>query len=289
MPVSKGGWRPVLGSGGLLYGSFGTAPLHAPQYKIPVPVLDGYQSSARPLASRDAAKLTSIAQSYRPTTHRTVPSQAPIHQPISSYHNPFAAQNHGLLQNAGLNLQNGGINHQNGGFNFQNGLNYYKHIQNYPLDSVLIRNPHNPYAARPVFPQYPQNKFKQQQQQLQNNALQQLTSIQPLQFGQYQTSKPLDIFGKPVKSYARPTENKNQSGGTEIYKQEVYKLPDSDTASQSVSQQVKTAQQQSLGVHQNLGLQNQIYNPYGQYAFQDAALNPSILGKNVTSTPLNIS
>lgn len=267
MPVSKSGWRPVVGSGGLLYGSFGTAPLHAPQYKIPVPVLDVYQSSARPLASREVAKQTSIAQSYRPTTHRTVPTsqQVPLHQPINSYHNPFAIQNNGLLQNGGLN--------------FQNGLNYYKHVQNYPMDSVLIRNPHNPYAARPVFQKYPQ-KIKQQPQ-LQNNVFQQLSSIQPLQFAQYQTSKPLDIFGKPIESYARPTQNKNQqSSGTEIYKQEVYKLPDSDTASQSLSQQVKTAQQQNLKVQQNLGVQNQFYNPYGQYSFQGAALPPSILGND---------
>lgn len=249
---SKGGWRPVVGSNGLIYGSFGTAPLHSPvhNYKIPVPVLDLQQyvtpSSAHPLASRDGAKLTSVAQSYRPTTLRTT-QQQPLNQPISSYHNPFALQNNALFPS--------------------NALNYYKQIQQYPLDSILIRNPHSPYAARPVFQKYPQ-KYKQQ---LQNNVFQQLSSIQPIQFGQYQTAKPLDIYGKPVENYLK----KQQSNGIETYKPEVFKLPDSDTASQSLSQQVKTAQQQHYAG------QNQVYNNYPQYSYQDAVFPPSILGKNL--------
>lgn len=244
----------MVGSSGLLYGSFGTAPLHAPHYKIPVPVMDQYQyqSSTRPLASKDGNKLTSIAQSYRPTTLRTVPavSAGPaINQPINTYHNPFAFQN--------------------------NGYSNYKFVQNFPVESVLVRNPHNPFNQRPVYSKYP-NKIKQNNH-AQNMMLHQLTSIQPIQFGQYQTPKPLDIFGKPIESYARPTETKKQQqqhGGTEIYKQELYKL-DSDAAPQSVSQQqVKTAQQQGL-----VGIPN-IVNPYAQYSFQDAVFPPSILGKS---------
>ncbi|XP_030029074.2 proteoglycan 4 [Manduca sexta] len=236
--MSKSGWRPVVGSSGLLY-SFGGAPA----YKIPVPVLDAYQSSARPIATRDATKLTSIAQSYRPTTLRTVPSAPPANQPINSYHNPFAYNNHQLS---------------------------YKYVQNIPLDSSLIRNPHNPFAARPAYSKYP-NKFKQQAQ---NNVLQQLTSIQPIHFGQYQTTKPLDIFGKPIETYVRPNEVRKpvHQPTMEIFKPEVFKLPDTDTSAQSVSQQVKTAQQQSF-----VGAQSQVFNPYPQYTFQDAAL-PSILG-----------
>lgn len=248
---SKGGWRPVVGSGGLLYGSFGTAPLHAQYYKIPVPVIDQYQyqSSTRPLATNDGSKLTSIAQSYRPTTLRTVQASAgpAVNQPINTYHNPFNFQN--------------------------NGFSNYKFVQNYPVESVLVRNPHNPYGGRPVYSKYP-NKQKQNNH-AQNVMLQQLTNIQPIQFGQYPTNKPLDIFGKPIESYARPTEAKKQqqAGATEIYKQEFYKLPDSDTAPQSVSQQqVKTAQQQGL-----VGIPN--HNPYSQYSFQDAVFPPSILGK----------
>uniref|UniRef100_A0A2A4JQW2 Uncharacterized protein n=1 Tax=Heliothis virescens TaxID=7102 RepID=A0A2A4JQW2_HELVI len=248
--ASKGGWRPVVGSGGLLYGSFGTAPLHTQHYKIPVPVIDQYQyqSSTRPLATKDGNKLTSIAQSYRPTTLRTVPASAGpvINQPINTYHNPFAYQN--------------------------NGFSNYKFVQNFPVESVLVRNPHNPYNARPLYSKYP-IKLKQNSH-AQNVMLQQLTNVQPIQFGQYQTTKPLDLFGKPIESYARPTEaKKQQSSGTEIYKQELYKLQDSDTAPQSVSQQqVKTAQQQGL-----VGIPN-IVNPYSQYSFQDAVFPPSILG-----------
>ncbi|XP_047030821.1 proteoglycan 4-like [Helicoverpa zea] len=246
--ASKGGWRPVVGSGGLLYGSFGTAPLHAQHYKIPVPVIDQYQyqSSTRPLATKDGNKLTSIAQSYRPTTLRTVPASAgpAINQPINTYHNPFA---------------------------FQNGFSNYKYVQNYPVESVLVRNPHNPYNSRPIYSKY---TSKLNKNHAQNMMLQQLTNVQPIQFGQYQTNKPLDLFGKPIESYARPTETKKQqTSGTEIYKQELYKLQDSDTAPQSVSQQqVKTAQQQGL-----VGIPN-IANPYPQYSFQDSIFPPSILG-----------
>lgn len=249
---SKGGWRPVVGSNGLIYGSFGNVPLQSPvhNYKIPVPVLDFQQyatpSSARPLVSRDSAKLTSIAQSYPPTTIRTVPTQQTFNQPINSYHNPFAIHNNAIYTN--------------------NALNYYKQVQQYPLDSVLIRNPHNPYAARPVFQKYPQ-KFKQQ---LQKNVLQQLTSIQPIHFGQYQTPKPVDIFGKSIEN----GKNQQANNGIETFKPEVFKLPDSDTASQSLSQQVKTAQQQHFG-----GGQSQVYNTFPQYSFQDAVFPPSILGK----------
>ncbi|XP_060805715.1 mucin-2-like [Amyelois transitella] len=240
IPVSKSGWRPVIGSGGVLYGTFAGAHQN-PSYKIPVPVLDFYPSSSRPLVARDATKLTSIAQSYRPTTLRTVsaaPPAPPANQPINSYHNPFALPNNGFT---------------------------YKYIQNFPLDSVLIRNPQNPYAARPVFSKYPA-KIKQPYH---NTVLQQLTNIQPIHFGQYQTSKPLDVFGKPVEGYARPTEPSKQSHGTEIFKPEVYKLPDSDTASQSLTQQVKTAQQSFVVTPKAPA--------YSHYAFQDA-FPPSILG-----------
>lgn len=235
-PISKSGWRPVVGSGGIVY-SFG-GPVHAPSYKIPVPVLD-YQSSARPLSARDATKLSSIAQSYRPTTLRTVATQSPhVNQPINSYHNPYV---------------------------LNNGLSY-KYIQNIPLDTSYIRNPHNPFA-RPVFSKYP-TKFKQQAQ---NNALQQLTSLQPNYFGQYQTPKPTDVFGKPINDYVSPNVVKNsQAASMEIFKPEVYKLPDTNTASQSVSQQVKTAQQQNFGP--------QTFNHFPQYTFQEAALPHSILG-----------
>ncbi|XP_028172886.1 mucin-5AC-like [Ostrinia furnacalis] len=247
LPVSKGGWRPVVGSGGLVYGSYGTASLHAPTYKYPLPVLDLYQSSSRPLATRDSAKLTSIAQSYRPTTLRTVQAAQPAppaNQPINSYHNPFVFTNNGVS---------------------------YKYIQNYPLDSVVIRNPQNPYAARPVF-KYSNNKIKQQP--LQNTVLQQLNNVQPIQFGQYQTSKPLDVFKKPVEGYARPTENKPNQSGTEIYKPEVYKLQDSEPAPQQVSQQVKTAQQQQALI----GTQKPPHNPYPHYTYQDPVYPPNILG-----------
>ncbi|CAG9795539.1 unnamed protein product [Diatraea saccharalis] len=226
LPVSKSGWRPVVGSGGLAYsGSYNTAPLqHAPSYKVPV--ID-YPSSVRPLATRDSAKLTSIAQSYRPTTLRTVSAAAPAppaNQPINSYHNPFA---------------------------FNNNLSY-KFIQSFPVENIVIRNPQNPYAARPVYTKY-QNKVKQTAS---NMALQQLTNVQPVQFGQYQTGKPI-VFGKPIESYVRPTDNKQTYSGIETYKPEVYKLPDSDTAPQSVSQTVKTAQQQAQQIHRQQQLQQQ--------------------------------
>ncbi|XP_072942424.1 uncharacterized protein [Epargyreus clarus] len=249
LPVSKGGWRPVVGSGGLLYGPLGTAPLHAPSYKLPV--LDLYPSSARPHVARDATKLTTIAQSYRPTTLRTIPAPAPTpaNQPINSYLNPFALPN--------------------------NGLSHYKFVQNFPVESVVFRNPHNPYSARPVIQKY-QTKPKQQ---FQNNVYQQLTNIQPIQFGQYPTGKPLDIFGNPVEVYVRPDAAKRpQSADTEIFKPEVFKLPDNEVAPQSVSQQVKTAQQQTY-----VGTQKFPVNPNANYAFQDSISNyqqfpPSILG-----------
>ncbi|XP_047536569.1 uncharacterized protein LOC125070665 [Vanessa atalanta] len=242
LPASKGGWRPVVGSGGLLYGSLGTAPLHAPSYKIPG--LDYYPSSARPLTTRDITKLTSIAQSYRPTTLRTVQvSSHPLqsNQPINSYLNPFSLPN--------------------------NGLNQYKFVQNFPVDSVLIRNQHNPYAARPVL----QKHQTKQKQQYHNNILQQLTNVQPIQFGQYSTVKALDLFGKPIEAYPRPDGKRPHSAETEIFKPEVFKLPDTDTASQYINHQVKTAQQQTYS------LPKLPINQYG-HPFQDNVFPPSILG-----------
>ncbi|XP_045537428.1 uncharacterized protein LOC123721776 [Papilio machaon] len=237
LPVSKSGWRPVVSSNGLVYGSFGTAPLHAPQYKLPV--YDLYPSSARPVATRDAAKLTSIAQSYRPTTHRTVsaPPAAPGNQPINSYLNPFALPN--------------------------NGLSHFKYFQTYPLDSYVVRNSHNQFAQRPQ--QKHPNKHKQPTN---NNLLQQLTSIQPIHFGQYQTQKPLDLYSNPIDSYGRPIEGgKRPQTVTEIYKPEVYQLP--DTTSQQ--QEVKTAQQQTFSGYHSI-------SPLANYAFQDSALPSSLLG-----------
>lgn len=248
----------MIGSGGLVYaGSYGTAPLHSPAYKLPIP-LDLYQSSSRPLVARDASKITSIAQSYRPTTLRTVNTAQPAppaNHPINTYHNPF-----------------------------YNNLSY-KYVQNYPVESVLIRNPQNPYAARPVF-KYP-GKIKGS---LQSTVLQQLSNVQPLQFGQYQTSKPVD-FAKPVEGYARP-DNKHGYSGIETFKPEVFKLPDSETAPQQVSphqvkntqqQPVKSAQQQTVKTAQQqqaLGTQKaplQV-NPYSHYTYQDAVFPPSIIG-----------
>lgn len=244
LPPSKSGWRPVVGNGGLLYGPFGTAPLHAPGYKIPIPVGDAYQTSSRPQGTKDTTKLTSIAQSYRPTTLRTAPAPSAvpvINQPINTYHNPFNVQN--------------------------NGFHNFKFIQNFPAQSVLVRNPHNPYIDRPVFSKYP-NKVKQNNY-LQNAMLQQLTNIQPIQFGQYQTGKPLDVFGKPIDNFVRQNEVKRPQASTiETFKPEVFKL-DNDAAPQSVNQQVKTVQQQALP---NFG------NPYSQYSYQDALLPPTILG-----------
>ncbi|CAH2089779.1 unnamed protein product [Euphydryas editha] len=242
LPVSKGGWRPVVGSGGLLYSSFGTAPLHAPSYKIPV--IDLYPSSARPVATRDITKLTSIAQSYRPTTLRTVsvPSNTfPANQPINSYLNPFSLPN--------------------------NGFNQYKFIQNFPPDSYVIRNQHNTYTARPVL----QKQQTNQKQQYHNNILQQLTNVQPIQFGQYSTVKPLDLFGKPIEAHSRPDGKRPQSAETEIFKPEVFELRDTDTAPQYFNQQVKTAQQQTYT------LPKLPINQYG-HPFKDTVFPPSILG-----------
>lgn len=259
--MTKGGWRPVIGSSGLVFGAFATAPLHAPPaYKIP---LEQYASSPRPPATRDATKLTSIAQSYRPTTLRTVPSsQAPLNQPINTYHNPFG-----------------------------NGLTHYKYVQNYPVESVLIRNPHNPYAARPVY-KYPQ-KVKQPIHNYQH-----LPNVQPVQFA-YQTGKPFDAF--PISADPKPENKKPQqqssASETEIYKPEVYKLPDNDVAQQSLNQQVKTAQQQAIPVqnYQNQNFPAQIFpaqtfaqnsygqkipaNPYSHYTYTDNSFPPRIFGK----------
>ncbi|XP_023947877.2 mucin-3A [Bicyclus anynana] len=235
LPVSKGGWRPVVGSGGLLYGSLNTAPLHAP-YKIPVSGLEMYHSSARPLIARDVNKLTSIAQSYRPTTLRTVPvtSHLPPNQPINSYLNPFALPNN---------------------------LNHYKFLQNYPIDSMLFRNPPQTYSARPV-------KTKQKQQY--HNILQQFSNVQPIQYGQYNI--PLDMYGKI--DYPRQDTKRPQSAETEIFKPEVYKLPDSETASQFNAKPVKTVQQQTMTSKLPI-------NQYG-HPFQDNVYNmqqfPSFLG-----------
>ncbi|CAK1584799.1 unnamed protein product [Parnassius mnemosyne] len=235
LPPSKGGWRPVVGSGGLLYGSYGTAPLHAPSYKLPA--YDQYPSSTRPIATRDAAKLTSIAQSYRPTTLRTTASVSPGNHPINSYYNPFALPNNGATQ--------------------------FKYVQNFPIDSYFVRNTHNSFGHHQQ-----QQRYPSQQQQQHNNLLQQLTSIQPIHFGQYQTQKPQDQFGKPVDSYGRPVEgSKKPQTVTEIFKPEVYKLPNSNTVQK---QEVKTAQQQTFAGNN--------VNPLANYAFQDSALPPSILG-----------
>ncbi|XP_041984750.1 general transcriptional corepressor trfA-like [Aricia agestis] len=201
---SKGGWRPVVGSGGIYYGPLGTAPLHS-SYKVPL--LDVYQSSMRPIATRDVTKLSSIAQSYRPTTLRTVPAQTahPGHQPINSYLNPFALPN--------------------------NGLTHYKFVPNYQTaESVLIRNPHNQY--RPI-----QKHQTKQKPQYHNNILQQLTNVQQFQFGAYSTGKPLDLFAAPIEY--KP-EKRPASAETEIYKPEVYKISESESSPQFV----KTAQQQ---------------------------------------------
>ncbi|CAG4947872.1 unnamed protein product [Colias eurytheme] len=256
LPVSKSGWRPVVGSEGLLYGSFGTAPLHAP-YKSPVPIHDYYSSTGRPLAQRDVAKLTSIAQSYRPTTLRTVPvsqGNPAGNQPINSYLNPYALPNNGFTQ--------------------------YKFVQNYPGDNVFIRNPQNQFLSRPVYQQkFPTKQKQQQQQQYHNNILQSLTSIQPIHFGYYSTPTPVNILGNPIQIYARPDSKRPQASGTEIYKQELYKLPNNaqqvnqqtnqqgnQQANQQTNQQVKTAQQQAVAAT-NL----QSANPYFQYSLQDLA------------------
>ncbi|CAB3251107.1 unnamed protein product [Arctia plantaginis] len=246
-PISKGGWRPVVGSSGLFYGSFGPSQLHSQAYKIPIPVLDIYQSSSRPVLAKDSNKLTSIAQSYRPTTLRTASSAPAVpvaNQPINSYYNPFTLQN-----NAYAN---------------------YRFVQNYPSQSMVIRNPYNTYADRNIYTKY-QNKLNQNNN-LQNAMLQQLTNIQPIQFGQYQSVKPLDIFGKPIETYARPNDGKmTQSSNIETFKPEVFKL-DNDAAPQFINQQVKTAQQHSFSGLSNIG------NPYNQYSFQDGRLPPNILG-----------
>lgn len=103
--------------------------------------------------------------------------------------------------------------------------------------------------------------------------MQQLTNVQPIQFAQ-PTSRPLDGYGKPADAYARP-EKKPTTADIETYKPEVYKLPDSDPAPQSVTQQVKTAQQ-------SLVTPKVPANPFPQYAYQDPILPPSILGKCFT-------
>lgn len=101
--------------------------------------------------------------------------------------------------------------------------------------------------------------------------MQQLTNVQPIQFGQ-PTSRPLDGYGKPADAYARPEKKPSASADIETYKPEVYKLPDNDPAPQSVTQQVKTAQQ-------SLVTPKVPTNPFPQYAYQDPILPPSILGK----------
>lgn len=205
--------------------------------------------------------MTANVQQHRPTTTRNLLAGPPANhqapnQPINSYFNPFAFQN--------------------------NGLSHYKIIQNFPLESVVIRNAHNPYLARPALSKYP-TMYKQQ---LPNTILPQFN----VQFGlpNYPTSRPQDVFSKPVEAYVRPTDNakpKPQNydpNAPEIFKPEVFKLPlDSDTAPQSLSQQqVKTAQQQQQ--QQNLGTLQPPANPYQQYQYKEekfAPLPPSILGK----------
>lgn len=266
--MSKGGWRPVVGSGNVAgFAPYPAAPLHAPPaYKIPVPVFEPYPSSSRPIAARDAAKVTGVPHQYRPTTVRnhlvSSPPSPPPNRPINTYLNPFG---------------------------LQNGLSHYKIVQNFPLESVVITNPHNPYAARPTFSKYPM-KYKQS---LHNAVMQQLNNVQPVQFGLAQyPNKQHDAFSKPVEVYVRPTDSKKpqtfkqqDSHGTEIYKPEVFKLPDSDPAPQSLSQQVKTAQQQ-----QNLGGKSTI-NPFQQFPHKEekfAPLPQSILGKFLHSKLLLI-
>ncbi|CAG9133974.1 unnamed protein product [Plutella xylostella] len=313
LPLSKGGWRPVINSGLPGYGAFSAAPLHAPSYKYQ----DSYQSSSRPVATRDATKLTSIAQSYRPTTLRTLPASStlPQNQPINSYLNPFSVPN--------------------------NGLSHFKIVQNFPGENVVIRNPHNPYAARPTFSKFPtkqqlnkqfqnnaiqqfnnqqfnnqqfnnqqqyngnqfanqqqlsnqhqlsnQQQFNNQQQlsnqqqlnnQQQYNNQQQLSNHQytPYQFAVplpgYQTQKPQDVFGKPIDKYVRPTDAGKRPQSAET---EIYKPEvykvDSDTAPQSINQQHVRTAQQ-----QQAPGSKPTGNTFSQYPDKFAPLPPSILG-----------
>ncbi|CAH2235295.1 jg5865, partial [Pararge aegeria aegeria] len=240
------GWRPVIGSGGLLYGSINTAQLHSP-YKIPASGLEMYHSSARPFTARDVNKLTSIAQSYHPTTLRTVPITShnlPPNQPINSYLNPFALPNN---------------------------LNQYKFLQNYPIDSNIFRNQHHQYSVRPVLKNTKQKQY--------HNNIGQISNAQSIQYGQYNI--PLDIYGKI--DYPRPDGKRPQSSDTEIYKTEVFKLPDTDTASQFIAQPVKTAHQQHTFTSK-LPI-----NQYG-HPFQDNVYNmqqfPSILGGITSFSPM---
>lgn len=142
------------------------------------------------------------------------------------------------------------------------------------MESVVIRNPHNPYTARPM---QPYSKYPPKYKQFHNQMLQYNYGPPPHQ------GKPHDVFGKPVEVYVRPQDSKKgqnfkDHNAPEIYKQEVYKLPDSDTAPQSVNQQqVKTAQQQ-----QHLAGTKPTSNPFQQYPYKEetfAPLPPSILGK----------
>ncbi|KAJ0173967.1 hypothetical protein K1T71_010113 [Dendrolimus kikuchii] len=241
-PVSRSGWRPVISSGGLLY-SFNTAPLHQSGYRIPVPVIDpGLDyTSARPLPTRETTKLSSVPQTYKTTTIRTLPSTVP-NQPINSYLNPFA-------------LPNSAIAH-------------FKYVGNYPVE--LLRNPYNPFI-RQVYTKYP-NKYKQPIQNLQQ--YQQLTNVQPIQFGQYQVPKPVDVFAKPVENFVKQDAKKQQNTLMEIFKPEVYQVPVIDTTQKAVTQQVKTAQQQqSL-----LGNVVPAFNAYPHFSFQDALHPPNVLG-----------
>lgn len=284
LPVSRSGWRPVVGSGGLLY-SLNTAPLHQSNYKIPVPVIDSHSSytTTRTIPTRETTKLSSVPQTYRTTTLRTLPVTVP-NQPINSYFNPFA-------------LPNSAIAH-------------FKYVGNYPIE--LLRNPYAPYVHQ-AFTKYP-NKYKQPVPNVQQ--YQQLTNIQPIQFNQYQEpkpvyenpvenfdkplenfgkplqnlGKPLENFGTPVESFGKPTENfgkpiedlgtsnakKQQNTVMEIFKPEVYQIPNIDTTQRPVIQQVKTAQQQqSL-----LGNVIPAFNAYPHFSFHNALQPPSILGEN---------
>ncbi|GBP27264.1 hypothetical protein EVAR_77278_1 [Eumeta japonica] len=193
LPLSKSGWRPVVGAGPPGYGAFGAAPLHA-AYKIPIPVIDF--SSSRPIVTRDAAKLTSIAQSYRPTTIRTV--QVAPNQPVNSYLNPFA-------------LPHTGISH-------------YKIVQNFPKENLIIRNPHGSFA-RPHQKQKPKNVFDSilQQQQL------------PFDYKPHDIfSKPADVYARPAAN-KKPVTYKDPNA-PEVFKPEVFELTDNTAAPQSVQQ-----------------------------------------------------
>lgn len=101
---------------------------------------------------------------------------------------------------------------------------------------------------------------------------------QPHDFNKQQDgfNKQQDHFNKPGEMYARPlNEGKRpQTSNVEMFKPEVYKV-DSETAPQSVSQQVKTAQQQSANVKPPV-------SGYPTYQFKDekyAPIPPSLFGK----------